>query len=175
LYGIITGVKHFTTPRKLTILTVYIKDSTGSLAVNFFYKTNNRKLIEHYKSLYPLNSNVMVFGKVKYDEYNRATTLDKAQIQVLGTGDIEKSSQNMIVPVYSLCENLNPKTLTNAVQNALLKFQDKIYDPLPDEIKEELNYIDKKTAILNIHNPKNEDEIKAAAQDLRLKSYLRCN
>jgi len=158
LYGTISGVKHYTTPKKLTILTIYIKDSTGILPVNFFYKTNNRKLIEHYKSLYPVNSNVMVLGKVKFDEYNRTTTLDKAQIQIIGSMDIQ-GAKNKIVPIYSLCENLNPKTLTNAIQNALLKFQDKIYDPIPSDIIKELDFIDKKTAIIDIHNPKTNDEI----------------
>ena len=166
LYGIISGVKHYTSPKKLTILTIYIKDSTGTLPINFFLKTNNRKLIEHYKSQYPINSNVMVLGKVKFDEYNSTTTLDKAQIQVIGSMDISQNKENRIVPIYSLCENLNPKTLTNAIHNALEKFQDKIYDPLPADIKNELQLLDKKTAIIDIHNPKTNEEIDFARRRL---------
>ena len=51
----------YTTPKKLTILTVYIKDSTGVLPINFFVKTNNRKIIEHYNNLSNLYGENVIF------------------------------------------------------------------------------------------------------------------
>ena len=44
VYGEIVRVHHYTTPKKLTIFNIYIKDSTGVLSINFFTKTNNRKI-----------------------------------------------------------------------------------------------------------------------------------
>ena len=162
LYGIISGIKHYTTPKKLTIFTIYIKDSTGMIPVNLFLKTNNRKLIEHYKTMYPINSMVMVLGKVKFDSYSSTTTIDKPQIQVLSENSDIDYGQNKIIPVYSLVEGLNSKILKNAINNALSKFQDKIYDPLPDEILKKLNYIEKKQALIDIHNPNTKEEIERA-------------
>jgi len=159
IYGTIAKVLHYTSPKKLTIFSVYIKDSTGVLPINFFIKTNNRKLIEHYKQNYPINAMVMALGKVKFDEYNSRITLDKAQIQVLGSNVEIDSNKNMIVPIYPLIENLTSKTLTTAIKNALEKFQDKIYDPIPDEIIERNKFISKKEAIFNMHYPTNHDEI----------------
>ena len=112
--------------------------------------------------MYPINSTVMVLGKVKFDEYNSRTTIDKAQIQVLSSCNEIQEDKNMIVPIYTLTEDLNPKTLTNAINNALIKFQDKISDPIPEKILQELSLIDKKQAIIDIHNPKNQDEIDKA-------------
>ena len=43
-----------------------------------------------------------------------------------------------ITRIYTLTENLHSKTLVNAINNALVKFQDKIQDPLPKDIIEEL-------------------------------------
>ena len=166
IYGTIIRVHHYTTPKKLTILSVYIKDSTGVLPINFFIKTNNRKIIEHYKQAYPLNSIVLALGKVKFDDYNSRITLDKATIQVLGTGAEVDINKNNIVPIYTLCEGLNPKTLTNAIQNALVKFQDKIYEPLPSDIIEKFNFIDKKQAIIDMHKPKNLEEVEIARRRL---------
>lgn len=172
IFGNIVKVSHYTSKNKLTIITVMIKDSTGLLPINFFIKTTNRKLIEHYKKEYPINSFVMVMGKVKFDDYNSRTTLDKAQIQVIGTSGNIEINKNTIVPVYSLCEGLNPKTLTNAINNAISKFQDKIHDPVPKDILNKLNYIDKKTAIINIHNPKTQQEIDEARTRLVFEEFF---
>ena len=166
VYGTIARVQHYTTPKKLTIFSVYLKDSTGILPINFFVKTNNRKIIEHYKQAYPINSIALALGKVKFDEYNSRITLDKAQIQVLGSSNEIDINKNNIVPIYTLSEGLNPKTLTNAIQNALVKFQDKIYDPLPDDIIEKFNFLDKKQAIVDMHKPKNMEEVEIARQRL---------
>ncbi len=159
IYGTIIKVGHYTTQKKLTIFTIHIKDNTGILPINFFLKVNNRKIIEHYKSMYPINSLVMAIGKVKFDEYNSRTTLDKAQIQVLGTDVQIDNEKNIIMPIYPLIEGLHPKTLTSAINNALIKFQDKIIDPLPEDILKKENLISKKQAIIDIHNPKNQEEI----------------
>ncbi len=162
IYGEITRVSNYTTPKKLTILTVYIKDSTGIIPINFFIRTNNRKIIEHYKNAYPLNSYVMAYGVVKFDDYSSKITLDKAQIQVLGLEKNIDKAKNTIVPIYPLAEGLSPKTLTNAINNALIKFQDKIKEPLCDEITQELNLLSKKDAIIDIHNPKTMEEAQKA-------------
>ena len=162
IYGKIIKVGSYTTKSKLTIFTLLIKDSTGTIPINFFIKTTNRKLIEHYKSLYPLNSLVLVMGKVKFDDFLRKTTIEKAQIQLMGQFDESDDSKNKIVPIYSLIENLNAKTLANAINNALIKYQDKIFDPVLDDIKKDLSLLDKKQAIINIHKPKSNEEIEKA-------------
>ena len=172
IFGNIIKVSHYTTKSKLTIFTILLKDSTGILPINFFIKTNNRKIIEHYKKEYPLNSCAMVMGKVKFDDFNSRTTLDKAQIQIIGTNSDVEIIDNKFIPVYSLCEGLNSKTLTNAINNALVKFKDKIFDPIPRDILERLNYIDKKTAIINIHNPMTQAEIDEAKNRLIFEEFF---
>ena len=92
--------------------------------------------------------------------------------KVIGTSGNIEINKNTIVPIYSLCEGLNPKTLTNAINNALSKFQDKIHDPVPKDILSKLNYIDKKTAIINIHNPKTQDEIDNARNRLVFEEFF---
>ncbi len=168
----IANVKCYTTQNKLTIFTITLKDKSGVLPINFFIKTKNRKLIEHYKKLYPINSVVTVLGKVKIDPYTMKTTLDKAQIQVISQNDAVEYGQNKIIPVYSLTEDLNSKTLTNAINNALVKFQDKIYDPVPQYILKNLNLIDKKQAVIDIHKPSSNEEIKQARYRLVFEEFF---
>ena len=159
IYGTISKVQHYTTPKKLTIITIYIKDKTGMIPINLFVKTNNRRIIEHYKKMYPINSFVMALGTVKFDDYNSRTTLDKVQIQVLGEGVEIESEKNKIVPIYPLTEDLNSKTLINAIKNALEKYWDKIYEPLPTYILDKFFLIKKREAILNLHFSSSFEEI----------------
>lgn len=162
VYGSICRVGHYTAKNGLTILTIYLKDSTGVLPINIFIKTTSRKLIEHYKKTYPINSLALAMGKVKFDEYSSRTTLDKAQIQILGQGAEIESNKDRIVPIYSLIEGLNSKILTNAINNALVKFKDKIIEPLPEGIIKKHNLLNKTQAVIDIHNPKTREEIDKA-------------
>ena len=172
IYGKIARVQHYTTPKKLTIFTIYIKDSTGIIPINLFVKTNNRRIIEHYKKMYPINSLVMVLGTVKFDDYNSRTTLDKVQIQILGEGAEIESDKNKIVPIYPLTEDLNSKVLVGAIKNALEKFWDKIYEPMPQYILDELFLIKKREAISNLHFPSSFEEIEKSRYRLVFEEFF---
>ncbi|MBQ8475688.1 hypothetical protein IJ531_01345, partial [bacterium] len=80
LIGTIDKVYSRTTKSKLTIITIIIKDNSGSIPINLFLKAQSHKFIERYKAQYPINSLCMVLGTVKFDEYSSKTTLDKVQI-----------------------------------------------------------------------------------------------
>ena len=163
IIGTIDKVYHRTTKNKLTIFTIVIKDNTGSIPINLFLKAKSAKLIHHYKEQYPINSLCMVLGTVKFDEFLSKITLDKVQIQILGQGnDISANTSDMIVPIYPLTENLSSKTLINAINNAFSKFWDKIYDPMPEYLKRDLNLIEKRQAQIDMHKPKTHDEIERA-------------
>ena len=163
IIGRINKVYQRTTKNNLTIFTIIIKDNTGSIPINLFIKAKTTRIIYHYKEQYPIGALCLVLGTVKFDEYSHQTTLDKVQIQIIGQdNDMPASSSDMIVPVYPLSENLNSKTLTNAINNAFNKFWDKIYDPLPDYLKRDLNLVEKRTAQLDMHTPKTHDEIERA-------------
>jgi len=172
IYGLIDRVIHYTSPKKLTVLTVYIKDSTGQIPVTFFMKTNNRRIIEHYKANYPVGSTVMALGKVKFDEYSSRIVLDRAQIQVLGKGAEVEESKDRIVPIYTLNEELSSKTLTSAIRNALEKYKDKIYEPIPDFILKKYDYIKKDTAIIDMHLPKTLEEAEIARKRLVFEEFF---
>ena len=163
IIGTIYKVYHRITKNKLTIFTIIIKDNTGTIPINLFMKAKTTRLIYHYKEQYPIGALCMVLGTVKFDEYTYQTTLDKVQIQILAEdSELSLNPSDMIVPIYPLSENLNSKTLTNAINNAFSKFWDKIYDPMPDYLKRDLNLLEKRQAQLDMHKPKNHDEIERA-------------
>lgn len=161
--GIISNVSIYQTRNKLTIHNLTISDGTGRINISFFYKIQNRKMLEFYKSKYPQNSAVIIIGTVKKDNFTHKLTLDKPEIQVL-TAELNDEEdrelyEGKIIPVYPLCEGLNAKTLIKSIKNAIEKFDEFLVDKLPDEIKEKRNLIDFNRAIKQIHFPKNNDEL----------------
>ncbi len=162
VFATIKKVSAYTTHRKLTVLNILISDGSGEITLSFFYKLKNRKMLERYKAQYPQGSSVLVFGTVKRDSYTNKITIDKPDIQVMTCDfcyeDDELISSGKIVPIYPLTENLNSKTLCNAIKSAIDKYCLKIEDPIPQYIKKELNLMERNEAIRKIHLPKTREE-----------------
>ena len=164
--GIISNVSIFQSKNKLTIHNIIISDGTGRIKISFFYKLQNRKMLEFYKSKYPLNSAIIAIGTVKKDNFTHQLTLDKPEIQAL-TAELDDEEdkelyEGKIIPVYPLCENLNAKTLIKSIKNAIEKFEEFLEDKLPDEIIKKRNLMNYKDAIKKIHFPKNNEELTRA-------------
>ena len=64
VYGTIARVQHYTTPKKLTIFSVYLKDSTGILPINFFVK-NIKSGMDCCKENGVIHTLKLVIGKIK--------------------------------------------------------------------------------------------------------------
>ncbi len=166
IFGTIKKVNIRTTKNKLTVISLVISDGSGNLTISMFYKVPNRRMLEHYKAQYPENAGVIAYGTVKTDKFSGNLTLDKPQMQII-TSDFTEDDENAlyegkITPIYPLCENLNPKTLTKAMFNAVEKFKNTIPEPFPDFFREEINLISKNDAVRQIHFPKNQKELEDA-------------
>ncbi len=146
----------------LTVHTITISDGSGKISVSFFYKIKNRKMIEIYKSRYPVGLGCIAIGTVKFDNFTNRLTLDKPDIQIITGefGDEDNSLEGRIVPVYPLSENLTSRMIKNAVKNALEKYGDLLEDKLPKEIIQKRNLEDYKNAVYKIHFPKDMEEVK---------------
>ena len=164
IYGQISALKTFTTKNNLTIIKVTIKDESSFFNLNFFYSKINRYSIERYKSQFPLYSNIMVSGCVKYDNYSNELTIDKPQFQIVGESTILDENLNLgrIVPVYPVTENLNIKALRKAINNALIEYRPIIKNLIPEEIRKKYNMLDRNKALSIIHFPKNMKELENA-------------
>jgi len=166
VFGTIKKVSCYTTRNKLTVIKLTISDGSGNIDICMFYKISNRKMLEHYKASYPQGAGVIAYGTVKVDKFTGFLTLDKPQIQVItsdfGEEDEEALYDSKITPVYPLCENLTPKTLTRSIFNAIEKYSNLIPDALPDFLKTDSGLISKTDAIRQIHFPKTQKELEDA-------------
>ena len=166
VFGYIKSVSAFNSKNNLSVVKVKIADESGYIELGFFQAKGNRFTLERTKSQFPQNAGIMVSGTVKLNNFDHRLTFDKPTYSIM-TGEFLESDQsnlNMarIVPIYTVCENLNVKTLRRAIHNAIQLYKDSIKDILPDYLREKYQLLDKKTAIEQIHFPENQELLEKA-------------
>lgn len=177
VFGYIKSVSAFNSKNNLSVIKVTIADESGSFELNFFQAKSNRFMLERIKSQFPHNAGIMVSGKVKMNNYSHKLTMDKPTYSIMTGEFLANSNSNLnlarIVPIYTVCEDLNIKTLRKAIYNAIQLYKNEIQNIIPDEIKERLGLLDKKIAIEQIHFPENQDILEKARFSLIFEELFR--
>ena len=174
IFGNIKSVEAFTTKNNLGIIKVKINDGTGNLNLNFFASKSSKFVMERMKSQFPKGSGIMVSGTVKLNSYDGLLTLDKPTYSILES-DIETGSNlniGRIVPVYTVNEKLNIKTLRKAIFNVLESCYSDIETVLPDFIIKKYNLLEKKDALKQIHFPDNKEKLDRARFSLIFEEFF---
>ena len=98
---------------------------------------------------------VTVIGK--YDALKNTVIASDIKFEKLVSGSIES--------VYHLTSGLTSKALKKYINEALETY-DNYIDYIPEYLNEKYGFINKKDAVRMIHNPKNQDEVKKAYDEL---------
>lgn len=163
VFGHIKSADSFVTPKGLGVVRVRISDETGSIGLSFFYAKSSRFSLARIKQLFPKGAGIIISGTVKINSYDGRYTLDNTTHSIMSEDFLSLKESNgsknlnvaRIVPIYSLSENLNVKTLRNAIYNAIQTYKDTIVNVVPDYLREKYNLLDKKIAVEQIHFPDN--------------------
>ena len=157
VFGYVKSVSAFNTKNNLSVVRVKIQDESGSLELSFFQAKATRVMQERIKSQFPVNAGIMVSGTVKRNNYTGQLTIDKPSYSIMSGEFMESTGSNLnlgrIVPIYTVCEGLNIKTLRRAIFNAIEMYNDYIVDVLPDYIREKHGILPKKISVKQIHFP----------------------
>ena len=166
VFGYIKSVSAFNTKNNLSVVKVTVADESGKFELNFFQSKSNRFMLERIKAQFPQNAGIMVSGTVKMNNYSRKLTIDKPTYSIMTGEFLENSASNLnvarIVPIYTVCEDLSIKTLRRAIYNAIQLYKNEIINIIPEEIRERLGLLDKKTAVEQIHFPESMDILERA-------------
>lgn len=166
VFGYIKSVSAFTTRKNLSIVKVLIKDESGRMEISYFQAKANKYLLERTKAQFPVNAPIMISGVVKLNSYDNRLTMDKPTYSIMNGEFEETPNSNLnlarIVPIYTVCEGLNIKTLRKAIFNAVELYKNDIENIIPDEIRQRLGILDKKTAVKQIHFPESLDMLEQA-------------
>lgn len=168
IFGYIKSVESFVTPKGLGVMKVKIGDETGSINLNFFYAKSSKYILERSKRQFPKGAGIIASGTVKLNSYDGRYTLENVQYSIMSEDFMEHGSLNLgrIVPIYSLSENLNIKTLRKAIYNAIQLYKNTIQNVVPDYLREQYNLLDKKDAVEQIHFPNSMDMLEKARYSL---------
>lgn len=148
---------------KMKTLKIEITDGTA----NAFLIAFNRSFLE--KSL-PVGSIISVTGRfeIKYNEI-QSTAFEASRLAYDGTlADYISAPvpDSALYPVYPLTEGLSQKNYRKTIGAALKAYGKTISDELPQEIIQERKLLPKQQALLQIHMPKNLEEVEEARRTL---------
>lgn len=155
----ICGYPIKTQPRKnLSILKIPVKDKSGYAQLVWF----NQDYIAGQLSM---GDKILVNGKI-----NRFGN----EIQIVNpVFEKEKDKKvGKIIPIYPLTEKLTNNEMINIMTNAIKDYVGKLPEILPLYLREELNLMPIKEAILNIHFPKNKNHYIEARRRLAFEELL---
>lgn len=174
IFGNIKSVEAFTTKSNLGIIKVRIYDGTGYITLNFFSAKSNKYMLERMKAQFPKGSGIMVSGTVKRNSYDKTLTLDKPTYSIMDDDIISSNNLNMarIVPIYSLSENLNIKTLRKAIYNALTTYKSEIKTVLPEYLIQKYHLMQKQDALMQIHFPDDKESLDVARYTLVFEEFF---
>ena len=156
----------------VAIVSLTIGDETGTMTANWFYGKSSQAALENYKSRYAKGSDVMVSGKVKWDNYKRIPAIDRPQMEVLsyqdasGAQEADSLHAGRMVPIYALTEGLNLRFLRKAIHQGLQDYLASIIDPMPAEILKKHGLMGLRDALQQIHFPENQTQATAARERL---------
>lgn len=180
ILGTIRSVSAYQSKRgNLSILTVVVSDSTGSVNITrFIGGKSNKYLLDRYKDQFPKGYQVIVSGIVEKDQVGKRFSIKNGEIELLGIAgesDLESGGEfsqhqsvhtGRLVPVYPLTEGLSLRHLRTIIHNALLAYGDQLKDALPAAVQEEFSLLDLRKAIETIHFPDEPEDIEAARRRL---------
>lgn len=155
----------FTSKKNLTIVKVTLKDVTGTIVLNYFFRQNNKYLTNKYRDEFKKGLTFIISGKVKFDRYNGKYTFENPKTEPYIVS-YDNETKGRISPVYPLCENFSETTLKRGIETALDIYQNQIQDIVPEYLQKKYNFLSRYEAIKEIHNPTNSYTLEAARNTL---------
>lgn len=145
-------------------------DGTGTIEVVWFRR------VKAIRESLQVGREYVIFGKPT--EFNRRYNIAHPEVDPPEKAEATQGLRG----VYPLTEKLrnrgfSSRTLFTMVQTLISQHLKHVEDPLPPEIRSRLRLMDKREALIAIHNPRNEQELARARERLKFEElfYLQLN
>ena len=165
LIGQLIKVEMVGNPRKQRLVAT-LKDDTGQIELVWFQG------IKWIRPRLKPGVNYVVFGKAS--RFGRNLNMAHPEVEP----HTERSQQQTFLqPVYHTTEKLKrkfieSKNINKYVKTLLMEAMNHIRETLPDSICDPYKLIDKKTALVNIHFPKDHDHLQKARYRLKFEEFF---
>ena len=166
----------FISPRNpnLGILELQLQDPTGRLRVSRFFAGRRFATpgwLASQQRLYPAGSTVAVSGLVKQTPYGPAFQDPLMEVLEHAQAPVQSRQIGRLLPVYGLTEGLSADRIRQAVEAVLPVLQGQS-DPLPQPLRQQQGLIERRQALLQIHQPRDQDQLQAARRRLVFDEFL---
>ena len=166
IVGKITSIKSVAQKRG-TRLVAKLQDSSGTIELVWF---KGQKWI---KDSLKINEPYVAYGKLNY--YNGSFSIPHPELELVTA--YEKKLQTKMQPVYPSTEKLtnvgvSNKLIRTYIQNLLQQFYDGIQENLSLKIIDDFKLMHKRNALLNIHFPKNQENLTKAEYRLKFEELF---
>lgn len=150
IVGKIIGFKEIAQKRGKRLVATF-KDDTGTMELVWF--RGQKWIRESLKT----NTPYVIFGKTNW--FNGKFNMPHPDLELLD--EYKKNLSSAMQPIYPSTEKLSNKGITNRVINKIMQqlfieTNGKFVETLPESLRTELNLINKREALFNIHFPKNQ-------------------
>lgn len=136
--------------RKMHILETIINDGSGSIRLTWF---NQPWIAKRLKT----GTQIVVSGKI--DQYLGRMTMNNPSWELL---EQQHLHTNRIVPIYPLTARITQRWLRRQMNQVVSYWSPRVQDWIPEAIREELNLLDLREALLQIHFPNSWKTLEAA-------------
>ncbi len=165
IIGEITGFQLVGPPRRQRLVATF-KDDTGRIDLVWFQGA--RWAQQQYK----VGVTYVVFGKPA--RFGSSFNIAHPEIDILRR---DKGASTYLQPVYPTTEKLKKKYIDTKVISKLMKAllmeaMNHISETLPEGMRSDFHLADKKTALVNIHFPKDADHLKKARYRMKFEELF---
>jgi ATP-dependent DNA helicase RecG len=156
--GTITAIKTVQQKKGSRLVATFV-DETGAMELVWF------RGVKWIKTALKVNTPYVIFGKTNY--FNGAFSMPHPEMELLT--DYKKSLRSALQPMYPSTEKLSNKGVTNRVISKMVEslFEEvnaTFTETLSAELLQQLGFISKTDALLNIHFPKSQELLTKAQQ-----------
>ncbi len=142
---LVTG--DYTTPMKgVKIFEIMIRDSSGSLSVKFFNQSYLSRVLRKGQRL-------ILFGVPRRDDYSMDLALINPEWELIDSASDAKIHGGRIVPIYRRLGKLTTRMLRGILFRLLADLGSEVTDPLPLSLRQKHGFLDRLSALQEIHFP----------------------
>jgi ATP-dependent DNA helicase RecG len=166
IVGKITNIKSVAQKRGSRLVATF-QDNSGTMELVWF---RGQKWI---KDAIKVNEPYVVYGKLNH--YNGSFSIPHPELELVA--EYKKKLQTKMQPVYPSTEKLtnsgvSNKLMRNYIQSLLQQFYDGILESLSQAIIVDFKLMKKRDALLNVHFPKNQENLAKAQYRLKFEELF---
>lgn len=164
--GVVIELKEIKQKRGSRLVGIF-KDGTGTMELVWF------RASKWLKSSIKINDSYVIYGKINFFNGNFSMAHPEMELEA----NYKKSLVSGLQAVYPSTEKMsakgfNNKVMSRAMQHLLKESYAFIEETLSDEIVQELELLTKREALLNIHFPKNQEQLAKAQKRLKFEEFF---